>query len=327
MAKTAITRDVLKRGKPGKKGKPGKPDKPGKPGKKGKRDKRNKEDKKKMVGGRALPKIKSHPTYPGKDGRKGNKKGNRRSKQKSVPRQQPLLPRGRPTAVTGRIYYGGGGGRTATALQVGHGVVNQRIRTSCNPLFHSSPGTFVRSTSAVPSNYGVRQCRNMKGGAAGAIFSTIIRTLVPVFKGLFKIGTSVAKSPVGQIIKQEAIRSGVATGIGVVGDALRGRNLEQSAKTRIKEQTRKLPDNIDRAISQPSRAMYTSQPTVSAREEVTTAKKKKKKPQTVVNRPPNSASSSSRTSINQGTTPLKRKLAKVGWRRGRGKDLFSRSSD
>ena len=204
--------------------------------------------------------------------KRSKKSGVGRPKKKRVTKGKPRTWNGssttaaarRPTAVMGRIYFGGGGGRFGggfVAQEVGGGAntIVRRVRTSCNP-FSSS---VLRSTNQIPVNYGVRSYRGIKGGGIGAVFSTIVRTLVPIFKGLFRVGSSMAKSPVGQIVKQEAIRSGLNAGIGVVGDALRGRNVAQSAKARVKEQARKLPGNIQRAVSRPTPTRAAKTPSVN----------------------------------------------------------------
>lgn len=179
-----------------------------------------------------------------------------------------------PQPVLGRIYFGsgvwggGGGGKDGgNERQVGadratsDARANRSImRTTCNPKFrfssdyhprrsiqgpHSpfSPPSLSSSSPASASSY-----QHMKGGAIGAIFSSIFRTLVPVFKGLFRVGSTAMKSPVGQTIKQETIKSGLNAGINVVGDALRGKNVLESGKARIKEQAAQLPSNIERAM-------------------------------------------------------------------------------
>jgi len=160
-----------------------------------------------------------------------------------------------PQPVLGKIYFGSGrgwGGGGGVMSQVGD-INNPTMQWTCNPLFRMSPSGYPRrSSQRLMAQYLSKNERNvgeMKGGGVGAVFSSIFRTLVPVFKGIFRVGSAVAKSPVGQAIKNEAIKSGLNAGINVVGDALRGRNVLQAAKNRVTQQAIKLPTNIERAVT------------------------------------------------------------------------------
>ena len=178
-----------------------------------------------------------------------------------------------PQPVLGRIYFGsgvwggGGGGKDGgNERQVGEerAASNTRVnpsimRTTCNPKFRSSSDYYPRRMlqgfrspfsppSLTPSSPSLANFRQMKGGGIGAVFASIFKTLVPVFKGLFRAGSAAIKTPMGQAIKQETIKSGLNAGINVVGDALRGKNVLASSKNRIKEQAAQLPSNIERAV-------------------------------------------------------------------------------
>ena len=211
--------------------------------------------------------------------RKPKKKKKRRSKSvtnTSQPSVVKITSRARPSPVMGRIYFGsgfGGGGLVYGSEQVGGGY-NNVIRTSTNPDFQSlAAGDYLTRTG-----YG-----SMSGAGIGAVFSTVFKTLLPVFKGLLKVGSTVAKSPAGQAIKNEIIKSGLKTGIGVVGDALRGANIKKSAKSHVVEQVKQFPGNVSRAVLElgkntpaQKRSMTDKPPKSSG------AKWRKKDPQSVV---------------------------------------------
>ena len=211
--------------------------------------------------------------------RKPKKKKKKRSKSvtnTSQPSVVKITSRARPSPVMGRIYFGsgfGGGGLVYGSEQVGGGY-NNVIRTSTNPDFQSlAAGDYLTRTG-----YG-----SMSGAGIGAVFSTVFKTLLPVFKGLLKVGSTVAKSPAGQAIKNEIIKSGLKTGIGVVGDALRGANIKKSAKSHVVEQVKQFPGNVSRAVLKlekntpgQKRSMTDKPPKSSG------AKWRKKDPQSVV---------------------------------------------
>lgn len=174
---------------------------------------------------------------------KTKKKGKAKTKVSSAgPKTVTITSRVRPSPVMGRIYFGsgfGGGGLVYGSEQVGDGY-NTVIRTSTNPDFYQSTATGDYLTR---TGYG-----SMTGAGIGTVFSTVFKTLLPVFKGLLKVGSTVAKSPAGQAIKNEIIKSGLKTGIGVVGDALRGANIKKSAKSHVVEQVKQFPANVSRAV-------------------------------------------------------------------------------
>ncbi len=174
---------------------------------------------------------------------KPRKKGKAKTKVSSKgPKTVTFTSRVRPSPVMGRIYFGsgfGGGGLIYGSEQVGDNY-NNVIRTSTNPDFYPSAATGDYLTR---TGYG-----SMTGAGIGTVFSTVFKTLLPVFKGLLKVGSTVAKSPAGQAIKNEIIKSGLKTGIGVVGDALRGANIKKSAKSHVVEQVKQFPTNVSRAV-------------------------------------------------------------------------------
>ena len=211
------------------------------------------------------------------------KKSGRRAKRSKISTSSPsvvrIASRARPSPVMGRIYFGsggfGGGGLVYGSEQVGGGY-NNVIRTSTNPDFQ----TIATADYLTRTGYG-----SMSGAGIGTVFSTVFKTLLPVFKGLLKVGSTVAKSPAGQAIKNEIIKSGLKTGIGVVGDALRGANIKKSAKSHVVEQVKQFPGNVSRAvlkleknknISGQKRAMTDKPPKSS------NTKWRKKNPQSIV---------------------------------------------
>lgn len=189
--------------------------------------------------------VVKHVSSPAKKKKKGKKKKGKKKANTTVgfaaAPTVKFASRARPSPVMGRIYFGsgfGGGGLVYGGEQVGGGYSNL-IRTSTNPDFPSTAsGDYLTR-----AGYG-----SMSGAGIGAVFSSVFKTIIPIFKGLLKAGTVVAKSPVGQAIKNEIVKSGLKTGIGVVGDALRGENIKKSAKSRVVEQVRQFPGNVKEAL-------------------------------------------------------------------------------
>ena len=234
----------------------------------------------------------------------------------TIPPRGPRCPAPRLTAYQGRIYYGsglwGGGGEGQRQVGGGDGTTFASaapVRTTCNPnsdippgpvLGHRAPATRYSDSSYDYYGGGWGHDNNEDGlyygSGLGAVFSSIFRTLVPVFKGVFRIGSAVAKSPAGQAIKKEVIKSGLNAGISVVGDALRGRNVLQSAKDRVKQQAEKLPSNVEKAVVKATSSSSSSSGKNNKKKNGRSAvviKTPMTKRTTRVNKPPNGSLSSS----------------------------------
>ena len=270
--------------------------------------------------GKKSPKKKGKKLAPtvrfaaGKSGKKGGKgkspKKNKTKKSKASrmkvtvgqARRNQAAPAGaRPSAVLGKIYYGSGcwgGGCGGHRHQVGLDP-NLPIRSTTNPLLSPYPGG-----GTDPSYY-----HDMRGGglpAVGALFGTLFRTLIPVFKGIYSAGKSFVASPLGQVIKNEVTKSGLKAGINVVGDVLQGQNLLKSAKKRVSSEVKELPMNVGKSVI--ASKVFAQRTRKKEEDKVPTkilssnSKKKKKKKDT----PPPRSSSRKRASV----VALPRGLAK-----------------
>ena len=88
----------------------------------------------------------------------------------------------------------------------------------------------------------------MRGSGIGSIFSNIFRGLIPLAKGLFKVGRKVAASDGGQRILKAAKQSAINAGIDIAHDALQGENIKQSALKNMKQAKQNVFNSIDEEI-------------------------------------------------------------------------------
>ena len=72
-----------------------------------------------------------------------------------------------------------------------------------------------------------------RGAGIGSIFSSLFSRLVPIVKTALGVGRRALASQAGQQIAKAAKRSAMQAGLSVVGDALRGDNVAESAKREI----------------------------------------------------------------------------------------------
>ena len=326
-------------------------------------------------GGRGRAGNRGKVAKRGKSGKRGKRGTNKGTSLANASRMIHPVRGARPTALRGRIYYGsgmwggggGGGGGGDIKLQVGGGggaataaaatssssSSSSPIRTSCNP--HSASSYPWAGTSSQPS---MRQSfsrvaapwldpatvsydatnSGIYGAGVGAVFSTILKTLVPVFKGVFRVGSAVAKSPVGQAIKKEVVRSGLNAGINVVGDALKGKNLLRSARARVSQQAKKLPSNIEKAVAKvppqkppPKSSSSSSSKSSSTTRTSTKAIRVSPRRPTMTSRPPDavtgrkrSSSSALRSASSKVSKLLKKTTAAITGSSPRRKDIFAK---
>ena len=68
----------------------------------------------------------------------------------------------------------------------------------------------------------------------GNIFTSAYSTLVPLFKGVLKLGRAAAKSKTGKALTKELKESVVRAGVRAANDIIKGENVKQSGRKAVK---------------------------------------------------------------------------------------------
>ena len=101
------------------------------------------------------------------------------------------------------------------------------IQTFRNPPFKRAPLGPFHAGSELQLGYGL-----------GSILSNI-------FKSILRIGAKTIKSPLVKTVGKAASEAAISTGINVLTDTLRGKNLKESLKSNVKTSKEKVADAIE----------------------------------------------------------------------------------
>jgi hypothetical protein len=89
----------------------------------------------------------------------------------------------------------------------------------------------------------------MRGAGLGSIFSSLFSSVVPLFKSAFRIGTKVLKSPAAKTLARQAKKQAIRSSLNIVGDALSGKNVKESAKRELESTKQTVAKAVKRAAS------------------------------------------------------------------------------
>lgn len=94
-----------------------------------------------------------------------------------------------------------------------------------------------------------------RGAGIGSIFSKLFSSVVPLVKGVFRIGAKAAKTQGGRRIIKKAKKIATQAGLNVVSDALEGKNVLDSTKRQLnvvkKKVNREGVKAVQRALAPP----------------------------------------------------------------------------
>jgi Na+-translocating ferredoxin:NAD+ oxidoreductase RnfC subunit len=90
---------------------------------------------------------------------------------------------------------------------------------------------------------------DLRGAGIGSVFTNVFRGVVPLFRSLIRTGAKVSRGKVARKALSAAKKSGVKAGIRIIGDALKGENVVQSAKKRSKQAAQEMSSAIAKSIS------------------------------------------------------------------------------
>ena len=91
-----------------------------------------------------------------------------------------------------------------------------------------------------------------RGSGVGSIFSSIFRGLIPLARGLFSVGKTIAKSDTGQKVLKAAKRTALDTGLDLAHDTLSGKKkFKEAVKSRLnfKQLASKFDDNVKKSFT------------------------------------------------------------------------------
>lgn len=118
-------------------------------------------------------------------------------------------------------------------------------------LYHSDR-IFMKGSGGAHGLYANR------GAGIGSIFSSLYSSVVPIVKSIvktgLKTGASIAKSPVGKAVAESAKRSAAKAGLGLVGDALEGKNVISATKKRVKQAVNEVSSDLQKRGSRALKA-------------------------------------------------------------------------
>lgn len=92
-----------------------------------------------------------------------------------------------------------------------------------------------------------------KGTGLSSIFTTLIKGLRPLFKGAFRFGKKIIKTPSAKKLFRNVKKEALRGGFNVVGDTLRGENIAKSTKKNLSTIRKKTAKSIENLLDQPSR--------------------------------------------------------------------------
>lgn len=118
--------------------------------------------------------------------------------------------------------------------------------------------------------------RNVQTGRGlGTILSSIFRTIAPYAKTLLNVGKRIFSSRPAQAIVKSAQQSAVQSGLNVVDDVIKGKNVKRS----LKEHAQSLAQDVgSSAVSEVKKLAGMQPPKVANKKSATNNKKKRKNP-------------------------------------------------
>ncbi len=74
-----------------------------------------------------------------------------------------------------------------------------------------------------------------RGAGVGSIFTSLYSSLIPIVKGIVKIGTKAARSDLGKAVLKDVKRTATQAGLEATGQILQGENVLKASKTALKD--------------------------------------------------------------------------------------------